>query len=473
MSSGAAFAPPPWEEGSLAGRPAGELAALVRSGQVTAVRVVEEHLRLIESLNPALNAFVHVAGNHALDEARGVDDALVRGEDPGPLAGVPFSVKDVISVEGMPFTAGSRALASHVGTEDAPAVRLLRESGAVCLGKTNTPEFALWTLTWNELFGYTANPHPSVSPRSPGGSSGGEAAAVASGMSAFGLGSDFGGSVRWPAHCTGLVSLRPTPGTVDARGQLPGRRRDGQWVIDPDTMQGRLQVVGPMARSVRDLRLVVDVLSAGSTGPRRTLSGVRVGWCDGEGTQPVDPEIVAATRHAASRLADANGVRLEVGPPSALAESVHLFAELRATDQHHDIRTHTRDVPPGPVISGLLSSTDPVSEARVQSLWQRRDALRDQMVAEMPDVLLLPVAAIGAPRLEQREFRVREHTLGPWQILACCQAISLFGLPAAVVPVGRFADGRNIGVQVVARPGEEQVALAVAAALEDLAGEDQ
>jgi amidase len=479
MTAETGVAPP---DATPAGRSATELAGLVRSGVVSAVEVVRAHLAVIDQVNPGVNAFVHVAYDRAIAEAERVDAKRHRGEPLGALAGVPFSVKDVIGVEAMPFTAGSRALQEYVATEDAPAVRRLREAGAICLGKTNTPEFALWTLTWNELFGYTVNPLPPGSDRSPGGSSGGEAAAVAAGMSAFGLGSDFGGSVRWPAHCTGLTSLRPTPGVIPAAGQLPGRRVDGQWILDPETLQGKLQVVGPMARTVGDLRLVTDVLMGLDPRPEAThpaathpdgphpeapgLEGLRISWCDGEGNGPVDPAIVGTVARAAARLFYETGRPAEQHRPAALVEAVGLFGELRATDQQGDIRALTEQMAPGPVIRALLDDTRPVTSQHLDELWRRLDELRRQMLDQMPDILLMPVAAIGAPRLDERVFTLQGSTLGPWDILACCQAISLFGLPAAVVPFDRFHDGRNIGVQVVGRPGQDHLVIAVAETLE-------
>lgn len=469
-------------DSSLAGRPAGELARLVSAGLVSATEVVADHLDRIAALNPQLNAFVHVATEAALADAAAVDAARARGERLGPLAGVPFSVKDVISVAGMPFTAGSRALAGHLGTEDAPSVARLRAAGAICLGKTNTPEFALWTLTWNELFGYTANPLPRQLDRSPGGSSGGEAAAVAAGLSAFGLGSDFGGSVRWPAHCTGLSSLRPTPGVVDSSGQLPGSRTHGQWRLAPGSLQAELQVVGPMARSVADVQLVTDVLADRGAGrgaaapapgrdPAPDLAEVRMGWCRGEGTTPVAAPIVEAVATVADLLGQDLVRAVPETAPAALAEAAGLFREVRATDPTADIRAHLGAADPGPVIRTLLDAEQPVGPGLVASLRSRVRDLRERMLSQMPDVLLMPVAAIGAPGLTERSFEVDGTVLGPWEVLACSQAISLFALPSAVTPVGTFPDGRTIGVQVVGRPGSDDLVLTVARHLETLRAE--
>lgn len=442
---------------------------LIAEGEVSATEVIDDHLTRAFELNVGLNAFVHLSARSARAEARAVDATRRRGEDLGPLAGVPFSVKDVISVEGMPFTAGSRALAGHMGSEDAPAVAAVRAAGAICVGKTNTPEFALWTLTWNELFGYTANPLPGQQDRSPGGSSGGEAAAVAAGLSAFGLGSDFGGSVRWPAHCTGLSSLRPTPGMIDNSGQLPGSRREGQWRLATGSLQADLQMIGPLTRTVADARLVTRVLSDGRAGVSDVnLDGVLVRWCRGEGTTAVDPAIATAIGTAAGMLGDDLGRPVVEHRPAALLEAVQLFRETRAADPTDDLRRLLGTTRPGPVIGALLEAEQPDSPARIIALRQRAIELRRQMLDQMPDVLLLPVAAIAAPSLTEREFAVCGKTLDPWDLLACCQAISLFGLPAAVTPVGTLTDGRPIGVQVVARPGCDDLALTVAQRIETL-----
>ena len=461
----------------LVGRPVGELAALVRSGEVSATEVIREHLNHIEKTNPQVNAFVHVAHDEALAAARRVDEARRQGEPLGPLAGVPFSVKDVIAVQGLPLEAGSPALRGHISEQDATAVRWLRDAGAICVGKTNTPEFALWPLTWNEVHGHTRNPATADHSRSPGGSSGGEAAAVASGMSAFGLGSDFGGSLRWPAHCTGLVSLRPTVGRVPADGQVPGLCVAGRWLQNPRTVQGRLQVIGPMTRTVSDLRLVVRMLAGPSpwedhaglpwSDERIDLAQLRVAWSDGEGTVPVSSDIRRAVAQAAARL-EGEVASLEELRPAALTEAAALFGEIRATDQHEEIRRIGTWDQFGQTIRQLLDATVEVPSERVSELWARRAVLRARMLAEMPDVLLLPVASIAAPRLEDHEFILEGRKLGVWEILAPCRAISLFGFPSAVVPIGRMPDGRPLGVQIVARPYADEAAVAVAEALERL-----
>src|SRR3954468_2879811 len=188
-----------------------DIAADVRSGRRGAPEVLEGYLERVGALNPQINAVVSLRADEARRDARRLDARIRSGEAVGALAGVPFTVKDVIATDDLPTTCGSVVMKDHRPSADAAVVSLLRAAGAVLVGKTNTPEFAFGVDTCNDLFGRTNNP---LGPWTPGGSSGGEAAAVAAGMSAFGVGTDFGGSIRWPAQCTGLVGLRPTVGLV-------------------------------------------------------------------------------------------------------------------------------------------------------------------------------------------------------------------------------------------------------------------
>jgi amidase len=453
---------------STIGRPVRELAELVRLRVLSATEMISAHLDRISALNPTVNAFTSVAADHALHAARRVDEAVARGENVGPLAGVAFSVKDVIAVGGLPLEAGSPVLAGRLAERDATAVARMRAAGAICVGKTNTPEFALSTQTWSPTHGYTLNPIAPEKRWSPGGSSGGEAAAVASGMSAFGIGTDFGGSVRWPAHCTGIASLRAGLDRIPADGQLPGRDPYAHPVLEPASAQGRLQVIGPMARSIADVRLLAGVLLGEAVG-LPDLTGLRVQWCDGDGTVPVDSHIRAAVAHAAGGL---GGVVAETRRerPAALSEANPLFGELRATDQQGGIRALAAPGEFGPVVRQVLSRVPPVDQSRVDELWERVHILRERFLSQMSDVLLLPVASVAAPAVEDWEVDVEGTTLDGWQIVAACRALTLLGLPVAVATVGSMPDGRPIGVQVVARPGREDVALAVAERVEQQAG---
>jgi len=446
------------------GAGAHSIASAVTRREVGAREVVEEHLAHIDAENGRLNAIVTVAAEQALREADALDARLDRGDSVGVLAGVPFTVKDLVATAGVRTTAASRSLVDNVPGFDAPAVASMKAAGAILVGKTNTPEFGTSGLTDNELFGPTLNPlgTPGL-PRSPGGSSGGEAAALASGMSVVGLGTDFGGSVRWPAHCTGLCSIRPTVGRVPADGQYPGVSSGGRLLANPVTVHGTLQTIGPMARNLDDLTLALRVISAPHvawTDPATVdVDRLTITWAAGEGTVPVDEEIVDVVRETAGRL----GARPYRG--SALAEGNDLFGRLRATQTHTDIEALASADPFGAVIRDLLSTAGRAGQREVEDLWAARTGLVRRLLDEMGDVLVLPVASIGAPPLGLDRFGVDGRLLTWQEALASCRTISVTGFPSVVVPVGETSDGMPVGVQIVARPFQDHVALAVAACL--------
>src|SRR2546422_1012873 len=233
----------------LTTKSATELALLIRSREVSPVEVIDAHLRRIESINPSLNAIVTLA-NDAIDHARAADITLSKGETTGPLHGVPLTVKDTIDTQGLRTTSGTRIRAHHVPDRDATVVARLKAAGAIILGKTNTPEMAIPYETDNPVFGRTNNPH--ALGRTPGGSSGGEAAAIAAGLTPAGIGSDLSGSIRVPAHFCGIVGLKPTTGLVPMDGHTP-------------SATGLLSLgacIGPMARTVADLSLLFSVIAA-------------------------------------------------------------------------------------------------------------------------------------------------------------------------------------------------------------------
>ncbi|MFI0766451.1 amidase [Streptomyces sp. NPDC021218] len=257
-------------------RDATELAELIRTRQVSAVEVMRAHLDRIDEVNPRLNAMMTVLTEQALATARAADESVAAGAPLGPFHGVPFTVKDALDVEGVVTTRGSVLFRDHVAAADATAVARLRAAGAIPLAKTNLPEFSYWTETDNLLIGRCRNPWDVE--RTPGGSSGGESAAIAAGMSPLGLGSDIAISVRGPAHDTGIVALKAT------RGRIP---ITGHW---PDVPR-RYWHVGPMARSVRDIATSLRLLSGPDgadgevrhspppTAPRRSWQGcASAGW---------------------------------------------------------------------------------------------------------------------------------------------------------------------------------------------------
>jgi Asp-tRNA(Asn)/Glu-tRNA(Gln) amidotransferase A subunit family amidase len=457
----------------LAGLGAAELAELVRRREASAREVTESHLARIDAVNGELNAIVTLRAEEALADASRID-----GGDASelPMAGVPFTVKDLIATSGVRTTAGTPALSKWIPKLDASAVARVRRAGAILLGKTNCPEWGMFTYTRNSLFGETRNP---VGPVTVGGSSGGEAAAIASGCSALGLGTDFGGSVRWPAHCTGVFALRPTAGRVPGTGQLPTPSMDEPLIPNETTLQGRVQVIGPLARSVEDVELALSVI-AGPDGfdpfavpaPLRDDSDVTAAalW-EGPTSPTVRDDVAATVREAATRLEKA-GVRFTDREPSMLERAVTLYSELRDTDRLQDLRRLLRgredqvgqDVRDAVAAAEEADRRDPDPDRA--GLWEERDRLRAEVLAFLDEfpVLIMAVGTVPPYPLDQPVL-VNGREQSQWDVLAPSRLISLLGFPAASVPFGASADGLPIGVQVVGRPFREDQVLAAASLL--------
>ena len=278
------------------------LVELIRTREVSPVEVVEAYLDRISMLNPKLNAIVTIATD-VMDRARAAETAVMRGEQLGSLHGVPITIKDTIETAGLRSTSGSVIRKDYVPEADAPAVALLKAAGAIILGKSNAAEMAMDYNADNPVFGRTN--HPQNPNLTPGGSSGGEAVAIATGMSAGGLGSDLAGSVRIPAHFCGIAGLKPTTGRVPGEGQFP-----------PSTGPYSLgAVIGPMARRVDDLRRMFSALTHGSVSHTSDLRGVRVAWYTDDGVAQVTEETARAVADAAKALSDAGLITEERRPP--------------------------------------------------------------------------------------------------------------------------------------------------------------
>src|SRR5712671_702349 len=280
-----------------------KLVERIRTRAISPREVLDQHLERIAELQPRLNAFVHMDAAGACEQAQAAETAVMRGEPSGPLRGVPLTVKSCIDVAGWPCAAGSLLRRENIPSRDALLVQRLRGAGAVLLGNTNTPEFLMAYETDNLLAGKTSNPWNAE--YSSGGSSGGEAAAIASGCSAGGVGSDGGGSIRVPAHFCGICGLKPTPGRIPSNGHYPAGSSAFGW----------LGVVGPMARTVGDLKVLFKVLRGPDAGDALTspvhgvddasLSSkrIRIGILEGSGLGAVTPETQVAVRQAAQLLA--------------------------------------------------------------------------------------------------------------------------------------------------------------------------
>ena len=444
------------------------IAARVRAREVSAVAVVEEALARIARHNGALNAIVTLAP-HAVDEARAIDERIARGEDVGPLAGVPVGIKDVTPVAGVRTTYGSPVFADHVPTEDALVVTRLRAAGAVILGKTNTPEFAAGGNTWNEVFGRTRNPwDPS---RSAGGSTGGGAVGLATGMIALAEGTDLGGSLRIPASFCGVVGIRPSPGLVPTD--------PADWVWDT------LQVTGPMARTAEDVALALqaiagpsgrsplaqptagrDFVGAVRRGPRK---GLRVAYCPDIAGIGVEPGVERACRNAALGLAAAGVSVEEVAFDLGFARDAFLalrgewfvawmYDKLEHLDRFGvNVRNN--------INAGLDGSPRALGAAhrargRVWHLFREFFARYDH--------LLTPTMCVAPFPVEQNYPEVvagvKMRTYVDW--LAPTFLLSLSGLPVASVPCGLDTEGLPVGMQIVGRAQGEEEVLALAGAVQ-------
>src|ERR1700683_5339662 len=388
--------------------PAVSMAEQVRKRKISPVELVEAHLAQIEKLNPRLNAFVQVDAERALRSARNAENAIMRKKTRvktlGPLHGVPISIKSSISVAGLRCEAGTRLRAGFIARQDAPLVARLKNAGAIILGVTNTPELLMAWETDNLLYGRTSNPWDLA--RTPGGSSGGEAAAIAAGMSAGGVGSDGGGSIRVPAHFSGICGLKPTPGRIPCTGHYP--ISGGPFAL--------IGVVGPMARTVADLKLLFEVMQGPDDGdtcaapvPLRWPSDeaarkLKVGYFEDDGRTPVTPATCAAVRMAAEWLRRA-GFQVEPFRPEGLGDARLLWRQFFVKMGGMLIRPmfDGREQDANPMLKQFLSSAEaepPHTGESILEAWIGRDAWRGHFLAQMREypILLCPAAAIPAFR---------------------------------------------------------------------------
>jgi amidase len=449
--------------------PARRQLELLRKRELSVLELAEAHIRQIERLNPKLNALVDFDPERVRSQARKMD---AENDARGPLRGLPVTVKSSISTAGYRCEIGSLLHEGDSPSEDALVVARLRAAGALILGTTNCPEFLMAYETDNLLHGRTHNPWDLE--RSPGGSSGGESAAIAAGLSAGGLGSDSGGSVRVPAHFTGICSLKPTPGRMPGIGHLPP-------CVGPFSTLG---AIGPMARTIGDVTLLFRVLAGQDACdpvsppvPLRKPSPEElrlhtIGYFEDDGLVPVTPETRAAVNAAAQALRDA-GFRVEPFRPRTLEQLRKLwwtfFVQCGAMFYEPEIRgrrdrlsTIFREFLSIAEASGPLSATD------LLSAWAESDLLRAKTLEEMSDrpILLCPVASVPAFRPGERTWTIDGQDVAYLDAVRHTQWFNTLGAPAAVVPVGKSPEGLPIGVQIAARPFEDELALGVAAVVD-------
>lgn len=453
-------------------RPATDLVRLIAAGEVSAHDLVRAHLDRIACAAP-LRAFVDVRVEPALAEARRQDDRAAHGEPRGVLGGLPVTVKSAIEVTGLRCEAGSPARAGQLAAADAVVVARLRAAGAIVLGTTNVAEMLMAYESENPLHGRTLNPWDHS--RTPGGSSGGEAAAIAAGCSAAGIGSDGGGSIRVPAHFTGICGLKPTPGRIPTTGHQPA-------CLGPFSLLG---VVGPMARTIADLQALDTVLAgwdnhdpmAAPVTERTAViapSDLRVAFFEDDGIHPVTPETRMAVR-AAAAAAEGAGFIVEEYRPPVLARSGALwdvfFAQVGLLVLNDLMHGAERELPILKAYREQDAGGPPSFRALTQA-WIDRDLARAELQDEMAvrRILICPVAAVPAFRHGERDWEIGGRRVGYLEAMRYTQWFNILGNPAAVVPVMRTAGGLPVGVQVVGRPFDDRLVLEVAAAIERTVG---
>jgi amidase len=453
-----------------------DVAAGIRTRVISATEVVEATLERISVLDSKLRAFVHLDAEGARASARRADSAVMRNDALGPLHGVPITIKGNLDVAGWPCPAGSLLRRDYVPQHDAPLVARLRAAGAIILANTNTPEFLMAYESDNLLVGKTSNPWDLS--RTAGGSSGGEAAAIASGCSFGGVGSDGGGSIRVPAHFCGICGLKPTPGRIPSTGHYPLGAGALSW----------LGVVGPMARTIADVRALFEVMAGPDPGdalsapvPVRNveadarLRGLRVGLLESSALGKASLETEAAVEIAAALLAD-QGFSVEPCQLSGLDRALEVwwffFGPVVAHLFGPTIEGHEEEL--SPILREYLSYAAPENPLTIDALLSActaRDDIRAEILRQLQDfpILLSPVSL--SPAFRHGEGTYRPDSPHCYRTsMRHSQWLNLAGCPGASVPVGVSAEGLPIGVQVIGRPHEDELVLAVAECIERARG---
>ena len=462
----------------LSSKSANELSELIRSRIVSPVEVVESYLHSIDQNNPSLNAIVTLAPD-LLDRARAREREMTQRATPGPIHGVPLTVKDTIATAGIRSTSGSRLLSDFVPEVDALAIARLKAAGAIILGKTNTPEMAIPYETDNPVFGRTNNPHELT--RTPGGSSGGEAAAIAAHLSPAGIGSDLSGSIRVPAHFCGIAGLKPTTGRVPMDGHIPE-------AVGPLSLGA---CVGPMARRVIDLALLFNVIADApaeiisesdfAEQSRRQLQSASVAYYSDDGVATVTDDTARAVEIAAKALTEA-GLQVRPERPPGVSEGSRLWVELFSRAASEQLREfyREREDEAGPRVAPILrrQREERTFENRIEIAERTAHAVveRERRLEELvrwmktTPLILAPVGAVPAFLHGAERVDVKGESISTFRAFSYSQTFNVYGLPAVSVPVFQSSEGLPIGVQIVGRPFEEDKILAAAAIIEGSVG---
>lgn len=442
-----------------------EVATLLQKKQISPVELLDVHLARIAEVQPKLNCFVHLDADSARIKARKLAENLPSS----PLAAIPLTIKSCIERASWPVPAGSLLRKDEIPARSAPIAQRLESAGAILVGSTNTPEFLMAYESDNRVTGRTCNPW-NLS-YSSGGSSGGEAAAIAAGLSFGGIGSDGGGSIRVPAHFCGICGLKPTPGRIPATGHIPPGNSSFGWI----------GVAGPMARTVADLRMLFNVLAGPDPGdpfsvpapvqeiPTEKARSIRIGLLDSSVAGPATPETLAAVAQA-GKLLEQSGFQIEPFKLHSLDRALELWwfffgpviAQLFAS------MVNGKESELSPIFLDYLDAArtaEPPTMLEFITKSAARDAERARILKAMEEVpvLLSPVAS--GPAFKHGEGTWRSPN-GFRETMRHSQWLNLAGLPGLSVPMGISSQGLPIGVELVGRPLEEELLLAVAEALE-------
>lgn len=443
--------------------------------EISPVEVITAHLKRVQTVQSRLNAFVHLDAESALARAQEAEAAIQRGEPLRALAGIPFTVKSCIDVAGWPCPAGSLLRKEYVPASNATLVARLESAGAILLGNTNTPEFLMAYETDNRVTGKTSNPW-NLS-MSAGGSSGGEAAAIASGCSMGGVGSDGGGSIRAPAHFCGICGLKPTPGRIPATGHFPPGAGAFSWI----------GVVGPMARSVADIRTLFEVMAGPDAGDALSapvplyrihpeeLRGLRIGILESAAVGDATPETQAAVRRA-GQLLNEQGFRVEPITLQSLDRALELwwffFGPVIGEVLRHSTKGQEELL--SPMLREYLDITAAEPAVTLESFMTactNRDLVRTEILRQMKDVPILVSPVSTGPAFAHGAGSYRAGDAHNYRdTMRYCQWLNLTGFPGLSLPFGESPEGLPINVQLIARPHEEELLLAVGESLEQARG---